>query len=912
VRDARTLTRPSGDLSQRERGGATLRAPIAYPNHFASHSLGNGPGQEGKASQPLPLQERSDLISAGTPCRSPHDFDVSYSYEWLPSCLAHSAMIKTLDELTVSDESMSGAKAYNCARLKHAGFRVPDGVVVLSNATAAEIDGLADHPWFNALPDDEMFAVRSSGIGEDAAGQSFAGIHQTLLNVRRMGLHVAVTACLASARSLQALEYRRAKGISTDSIEIAVLIQRMVQPVAAGVGFTSNPVTGSTAEVVINSSWGLGEALVSGQVDPDEFVVRKRDGEMSWSRIGEKGKPDLVKFSLTPQQVRELSQILVAIERHYGSDQDVEWCHDGVNFWIVQSRPVTTHQAPADEIEWTRANLIEVLPDVTSPQALSALEDLLNRAERQYAGKLLAPDEVLGPMLKTFCGRMYFNLSQVNRICALANVARGEMYRSMGHSDAIKPEDEKPEPVSVRDRLSCMPDFLRILWRHLNAARVVQDHKRRMQADMNRFTMRDPRHLSDKDVWTALDEWFHTLPDAVQPILLLGGVMFHETPVRKICKAVGFPFERLVYPQLATGERSVSAQQAFDLISLADIARTNNAVVQYLSGSSLDFAEMRTALRGTAFLAAFERFIGRYGHRGRYETDWSLPRYSEDPTPLLRAIRAHVEDGSRKSVTEVDARQQSESVEAWAAFTSQLSFWRRWTTLPRVRQYIRKIKQYYVWREQVRSDFVRVVGEARRWHLVLADRFVKRGWLEDRDQYFLLHLPEIAAVIDGTTNPHGLKAIVANRTAETARYRSIQMPALMRESELPHLIRTGAVSNIVDDQGQLSGHPVSGGCVEAEVVVVHDPSDFSRMKAGAILVAPATDPSWTPLFTLASGVIVEVGGVLSHASTIAREYGLPALANVKHATKRLKTGDRVRLDAVRGIVERLHYTAAAG
>jgi pyruvate,water dikinase len=455
-----------------------------------------------------------------------------------------------------------------------------------------------------------------------------------------------------------------------------------------------------------------------------------------------------------------------------------------------------------------------------------------------------------------------------------------------------------------------MPDFFRLLWWHLNAGRIVQDHKRRMQADMNRFTMRDPRHLSDKDIWTVLDEWSRSVPDGVQAILLLGGVMFHETPVRKVCKAVGFPFERLVYPQLATGERSVSAQQAFDLMSLAEIARGNSTVVQYLSRSSLDLAAMRAALRGTAFLSAFERFLGRYGHRGRYESDWSLPRYSEDPTPLLRAIRAHVEDGSRKPITDVDARQQNESAEAWAAFTSHLSIWRRWTTLPRIRQSVRKIKQYYVWREQVRSDFVRVLAEARRWHLVLAQRFVQRRWLDDRDQYFLLHLPEISAVIDGTSAPQTLRATIASRTIEMARYRSIQMPSLMRESQLPHLIRTSAVSSIVDDESQLSGHPVSGGCVEAEVVVVHDPSDFSRMKAGAILVAPATDPSWTPLFTLASGIIVEVGGVLSHASTIAREYGLPALANVKHATKRLRTGERVRLDAVRGIIERLHYTPA--
>ena len=131
----------------------------------------------------------------------------------------------------------------------------------------------------------------------------------------------------------------------------------------------------------------------------------------------------------------------------------------------------------------------------------------------------------------------------------------------------------------------------------------------------------------------------------------------------------------------------------------------------------------------------------------------------------------------------------------------------------------------------------------------------------------------------------------------------------MRESELPRLIRTAGVSSRSADESQLSGQPVSGGCVEAEVVVVRDPGDFGRMKRGAILVAPATDPSWTPLFTLASGVIVEVGGVLSHASTIAREYGLPALANVKHATKRLRTGERVRLDATQGVVYRLEHTA---
>jgi pyruvate,water dikinase len=200
---------------------------------------------------------------------------------------------------------------------------------------------------------------------------------------------------------------------------------------------------------------------------------------------------------------------------------------------------------------------------------------------------------------------------------------------------------------------------------------------------------------------------------------------------------------------------------------------------------------------------------------------------------------------------------------------------------------------------------VRVLSAVRRWSLALADRFVARGWLETRDDYFLLRFEEVAGVIKGQVKPETLRELAKNRILETAEQRSIEMPLLMRESELPGLIRTAGISSRSADESRLAGHPVSGGSVEAEVVVVRDPGDFGLMKAGAILVAPATDPSWTPLFTLASGVIVEVGGVLSHASTIAREYGLPALANVKHATKRLRTGERVRLDAINGFVHRL-------
>jgi len=196
----------------------------------------------------------------------------------------------------------------------------------------------------------------------------------------------------------------------------------------------------------------------------------------------------------------------------------------------------------------------------------------------------------------------------------------------------------------------------------------------------------------------------------------------------------------------------------------------------------------------------------------------------------------------------------------------------------------------------------------RRWHLVIARRFVERGWIDRVEDYFFLLFAEIDAAVTHR-NGSDLCAKVAARKAETERYRPLQMPLLMRESELAHVTAGAAGASAAPDailatNGELRGTPVSRGSVEADVVVITDPADFASMRRGAILVTRATDPSWTPLFTLASGVIVEVGGVLSHASTIAREYGLPALANVKHATRRLKTGDRVVLNATEGFVRK--------
>ncbi len=831
---------------------------------------------------------------------------------------------RSLDTLTAADAALIGGKAWNCARLKQHGFPVPDGLVVPAGAPDSEVAAIARDPWFDRQPPDARFAVRSSGLDEDSAAESFAGIHETHLNVERAGLAEAVRACRASADSDRARAYRRARGMPADASAVGVLVQRMIQPTVSGVAFTIDPVTAVDSEMVINAAPGLGVAVVDGSVNPDEIRVRKADGQIASYQTAT--------GSLGAAQVTELATLLTAIERHYGAPQDIEWCYDGTQFWIVQARPITSHSPARTEvkadIEWTRANLAEVLPELTTPQALTAIEDMLNTAERRYMGRLVAPYDELGPMVRSFYGRLYFNLTQMRRVCFITATPPAAILRSLGHSGHIPPEDEETPRPSWWLWLSHFPDFLRILGRHLRARKLLRAHERTIGGFLQELAGVDPATLSDDRLWSEIADWQKRSPETIEIVLLFGGVLFWEQQLRKMCESVGFPFERLLYSHLAAGERSVSAQQAFDLVALVDVARTEPRAADWLSRSGTHHSEMRAALDGTQFLRAFDQFLDRYGHRGLYESDWGLPRYREDPSPLLQAIRMHLRDGHDAARAANVGRADAEAAAMWSEFERAMTGWQRLTLLPRARKLAKTIKQYYVWREQCRSDMIRVAAALRAWHLVLADRFVERGWLDRQDDYFFLLFDEIAALVGkegharpepvegrasdargSTSSPRaaGLRAIVSKRRAEMERNRRVEMPLLMRESELPALIaqaRLEADTAYDQDDKELRGTPVSRGSVEAEVVVITDPGDFGSMKRGAILVTRATDPSWTPLFTLAAGVIVEVGGVLSHASTIAREYGLPALANVKHATRRLRTGDRILLNATEGWARR--------
>ncbi|PYQ32115.1 MAG: hypothetical protein DMF56_03185 [Acidobacteria bacterium] len=777
------------------------------------------------------------------------------------------AIARRLEDLTAADTSRFGGKAVQCGVLLQAGFPVPEGIAIAFEAGDEAHLPEDARVWTAARPS-MRFAVRSSAADEDGAGNSFAGIHESVLDVGAAAIEEAIATCVASMSSDRARAYREARGLDAGVVRAsgapppegapearttpmprgaAVLIQRMIEPLRAGVAFTADPINGDRDTIVINAAAGRGEAVVSGTVAPEETRVRKSEAR------------------------EPLAKLMLRVEEHYGAPQDVEWCDDGACIWIVQSRPITSMpnrmadggwqmagedairhlpSAIQDGIEWSRANLREVLPDLPAPGVAEMLQDMISTAYARSFGTLLDPK--LGPLERIICGRPYFNITQFRRIAQITGQSEAAMLRSIGHAGDFTPEEEKRSKIRLRNLLPVARPLLYTAWHQLRIRSTVPKRVDELRAIHARYRAMDAGAATDDELLQRLRDWRDISYDYIFPSFMLAGVMTFERIVCDLCAKRGVDGDRVLHTWLSAGERSVSSQQGMDVLRVA---------------------------RGELTLDAF---LERYGHRGIYETDWSLPRFAEDPTPILDAVRAHQAAGDIPDPEEI-ARKQNE---VWDRLRRDVKpGWRlNWLLL--------RIKWMYLWRERYRSELIRVIAVLRAWHLELARRFIARGWLDDVDQYFALTLDELAS------DPSTYRPVASEKLRLRAEWAKIEMPLLIGGGRAILPVRETV-------QGQaglpvLHGHCISAGFIEAPVCVVAHPSDITRFPRGAILVTAATDPSWTPLFTLASGVIVEVGGTLSHAATVAREMGLPALANVRDATKVLRDGMRVRLDATNG------------
>ncbi|WP_191579158.1 PEP/pyruvate-binding domain-containing protein [Achromobacter insolitus] len=833
----------------------------------------------------------------------------------------------------------AGGKGWQLGRMAQFGVPVPDGFVLTAQASAGRRPGqdvppavtrvlrqaLHERGWL-----DRPLALRSSAPQEDSASASFAGIHLSCLNVR--GHDAAVQALGRIWDSLwtpQAQAYRQRLGLPIDGAGgMAVVVMPMIEAQASGIAFTIDPATGRHDEMVIHANWGLGESLVNGEADGDEYRLREDYLRQAWPvvsrRIGAKrhitqsaatgagtqltGTPAAraAQTVLTDAQAETLGDIARDAARaldYSGAAYDLEWAWDGDRFWIVQARPVTasarhTYPALQDQPDyWSRGNTREVLP-----QAMSALEWDAGRVMAQRM--LTCGFELSGyrtlpgvPLAALFQGRAYLNASVIQWVGHDAlGVSPRDMNALLG---GPQPEIRVP-PVTALQRLR---HGLRIL-RYLRRAAPL---RRQAAIDLPRLLARAqdwldaPLPASDAALGAQLREQFQTVLAADQLFFLQGsGGGALSKLLDMVEKAVPGEGHALTAALMTGGDPSVTAQQGYALMALAQLAGQDAQALAWLRAPNRDDAAWATALQDDSpFKKAFADFLHRYGHRAVYETYLRNPRWRDAPGYLLDSILNLI--GADPAA--LRARQDDAARQAWQRVRRALPFWQR----PLAAKLLTASRVEGNQREAARSVLVAYLAVARKRALALGRRNAGPDGLADADDVFHLNAAELFALAEGRMNAAALGRRAAARRAQLQAWTALPDLDVITgfASQTAPPSQPQPASGPAASRDSWRGTPVAGGRARGRAFVARTPDEGLSMPAGGILVAASSDPAWTPLFLRAGAVVMEVGGYLSHAAIVAREFGVPAVVSVHGVLQGIATGDMLEVDAVKGVVTRL-------
>ncbi len=857
--------------------------------------------------------------------------------------------------------ALVGAKALNLTAMMQARLPVPEGFVVTAAAYRAHVSTLrlgrpqrdclaavrelisaselAPHTAaeiraaFKRLRT-PLVAVRSSGTAEDLPGHSFAGLYDTYLrSTEADGCIELVKQCWASLWTERAFDYRAQRGFPHDKAAMAVVVQQLVAADAAGVVFTADPVSGSRDRLIVESCWGLGEALVSGKVTPDRFVIRRDTERVVERSIAKKlvetafpptgsvveqpapaARAD--KPSISDAVARKVAQLALNAERVFGTPQDIEWALAGPNLFLLQSRPITTLGKPHPQVRiaaagswedrqvWSNTNSAEVLPGVLTPLVWSTVGEFIGDLLGSVIGRLgISFGD--NPFIGEVAGRAYTNLNtftgMVRRMPFASRMNQAQMFggQNLKPEDRAKLElgaDDLPDiKVSPLKTLLKLPGFLFWMSRHGPdrgrkwIAASLDAYEKKPRPDLTRLSERE---LSDKAIATLSQ--MRVGGEGLG--YALGGMMFTSV-LYDLCKRwfddpTGVNASRLL---AGTGELR-SAEAGIELWRLGRLVAGSpdlNGVV--LSGASWTEVSQRLSQTpaGRDFLARWDRFLHLHGHHARGEMDMYNPRWREQPDYVLEVVRnfARAED---KSDPEAD---QSRHAEARERLRTELLGRLRNPVKRWVFDYVvRKAQLSASIRENVKDAAIRVFADTRALVVELGRRLAARGVLAEADDMFFLRFEEIAPIVGGSAG-FDIRARVAERRAEHEKNLILSPPAIIVGRYDPDKHKPDAV----DALAELKGLAVSPGIAAGPArVILH--AGTEQVLPGEILVAPFTDPGWTPYFIPAAGIVMDQGGLLSHGSIVAREYGIPAVVNVGPATKIIKTGQMIQVDGDRGVV----------
>jgi len=777
--------------------------------------------------------------------------------------------------------------------------RTLEGIAIPGDLAAAITRAIAQ------LGDEAAYAVRSSATAEDSPAASFAGQLDTYLNVvGPAAILQHVSRCWASLFTERAVTYRLRNGFDHRKVRMAVVVQQMVFPEAAGVLFTADPVTGNRKVTSVEASFGLGEALVSGLVTPDVYKVR--DGEVVARVVATKElaigaspaggtqrqaiAPSLRdQPALTDAQVVRLAQLGRRIEARFGRPQDIEWCLVGDGFQIVQSRPITTlFPIPAagdrENHVYVSVGHQQMMTDPMKPLGLSVFQLTAARPMYDAGGRLFVDVTRLlaSPASRAGILDTLGKSDPLIRDALQTILERGDFIRSLpddgpsGAPAAGAPPAIETDPAIVADLIARSEASLAAMTRDIRtkSGSALLDFIRADLEERKR-SLFDPRSLQ---VIMAGFEATWWLNDQLQA--WLGEKNAADVLTRSV-------------------PHNVTSEMGLALMDVADVIRPYPDVVAFLQDVTNEafLDELAELAGGREAQDAIRAYLDRYGMRCVGEIDITRPRWRERPTTLVPMILGNIknfEPGSGTGRFE-QGRQEASSKEQ--------ELLERLRVLPdglrkaeETKRMIDRVRTFIGYREYPKYGLVSRYFVYKQALLEEAERLVSARVLREKEDIFYLTFQELQAVV----LTHQVDGQLINQRKEAFRsYRALTPPRVLT-SDGETL--SGAYRRDDFPAGALVGLPVSAGTIEGRARVILDVAE-ADLEPGDILVTAYTDPSWTPLFVAIRGLVTEVGGLMTHGAVIAREYGLPAVVGVEHATRLIQDGQRVRVHGTDGYVE---------
>lgn len=840
---------------------------------------------------------------------------------------AYQTALKHNEEFTALVSQLAILKAEERAQISEISARIRG--VIEGSVISAEIEAeIVRH--LDVLGADNAYAVRSSATAEDLPHASFAGQQDTYLNVKgREAILQSVKKCWASLFTDRAVIYRQGNGFGHRQVYLAVIIQQMVFPAASGVMFTADPATSNRKVLSINACFGLGEALVSGLVNPDLFTVR--DGRIIEKGVAHKklgvyalkeGGTETRGIeseqqhtqTLTDEQVLELERIGRKIEAHFACPQDIEWCmvrghssEGGVSpylndrFYIVQSRPITTLY-PIPEVSDGKNHVFasighqQVMTDAIKPLGISFFLFITgSRAPMAQAGGRIFMDVSAG--LSSVLGRKIGNLLGDGDILGENAVAQ-----LTDRKDFLKTLSRK-QPGS--NNFAMVKGFLPLLIQIARISRAADADYipkviERIDASIS--------GLQEKIAGVSGDELFELILHDTRE---LQAVHYDQESIaaffagRQALKWLDKNMARWLGDVKGCDALSRSApynitsEMGLALLDVADVVRPYPEVIAYLEQAEDNtfFEGLDGLPGGDAVRDSIQAYLEQYGMRCPGEIDITRPRWSERPTSLVPAILGNVRNldpGAHKARVEQGRLEAEQKERDLLTRLERLPGGKR-----KARETRRKIgilRNFIGYREYPKHYFIR------RWQIYKqalmreADVLEQKGVIQDREDVYYLSFEEFRDVVRSGNLDY---SVITARKEEYAAFEKMTPPLLLTsEGE----VISGEYDTVDIPPQALAGVPASSGIIEGRARIVLRMEDAS-LEDGDILVTTFTDPSWTPLFLSVRGLVTEVGGLMSHGSTIAREYGLPAVVSVINATKLISDGQRIRVNGSRGYVE---------